>query len=338
MQTSATFMPFVRFMPFMRMAALCLALCLGLAVAAVGLAEVTRGATSSSPGDTLRFAGSGYTMPRFTLRWAEAFRAKTGINVEVRRSGTSTGPPALLRGRADIASMTRRMSSAELEAFRRKFGYEPSAIPVAADAVAVFVNKRNPLDRLTLPQVDAIFSKTRQCGAERDAEVWGDLGLEGEWADRMIGLYGRRPGSGTGTYFSNVALCGGEFKDWLRISPGQTSAALAIGEAVYGIGFGSFADRRRGMKALALAPRGGEGYGWVDATDIYSGVYPLGRQLYFYVNHNPGPGPDPTIVSFINYALSDEAQAIVQKAGYLRLPGALIQKIRASSALASSRQ
>jgi phosphate transport system substrate-binding protein len=313
-------------------------LCGTLAVAAVALASATGSATLGSASDTVRVAGSGYTMPRFTVRWAEAFTAKTGIQVEVEGKGTSTGPPALIRGKADIASMTRPMSNAELTAFHRRFGHLPTPIPVAADAVAVFVNERNPLERLTLIQVDAIFSKTRRCGAAQDAQVWGDLGLEGEWADRSIGLYGRRPGSGTGTYFRDAALCGGKFKDWMRVSPGRDSAAFAISEAVYGIGFASFADRRKGMKALALAPRRGEPYGWVEATDIYSDTYPLGRQLYFYVNREPNSTLDPSIAAFISYALSEEAQSMVHEAGYLRLPPALVKRILAGAALAGAPQ
>jgi phosphate transport system substrate-binding protein len=265
-------------------------------------------------------AGSGYTMPRFTARWAEAFRASSGVRVEIERNGTSTGPPALLRGRAQIASMTRPMNGDELEAFRVRLGHEPIGIPVAADALAVFVNQRNPLDRLTIPQIDAIFSSTRACGAERDAAVWGDVGVGGPWADRSIGLYGRRPGSGTGTYFRNVALCGGRFKDWLRINPGGTSAALAIAEAEYGIGFGSFFDRQPGMKALSIAPRKGERYATVAAKDVYSGAYPLGRHLYFYVSQPPGQPLDRALASFIRYSLSEPAQAVVEEMGYLRVP------------------
>ena len=305
-----------------------------LALTSAGLPENVPGGTDDPA--SIVVAGSGYTMPRFTVRWAKAFESARGIRVVIERRGTSTGPPALLRGRAQIASMTRPMNADELEAFRFHVGYEPTAIPVAADAVAVFVNERNPLDRLTLSQLDAIFSKTRRCGAERDADVWGEVGLGGAWADRSIGLYGRRPGSGTGTYFRAVALCGGEFKDWLRVNPGGTSAALAIADAVYGIGFGSFVDRRPGMKALALARREGEPYATVAAEHVHSGAYPLGRHLYFYVSQPPGkPLPAP-LAAFIGYALSEEGQEVVEELGYLRVPPAVVAETLASPLFAGA--
>ncbi len=289
-------------------------------------------------GDRIVVAGSGYTMPRFTARWAETFRARGGARVEIERNGTSTGPPALLRGRAQIASMTRSMNGDELEAFRIRLGHEPVAIPVAADAIALFVNQENPLDRLTIEQVDAIFSTTRSCGAEGEAAVWGDVGVGGPYADRSIGLYGRRPGSGTGTYFRNVALCGGDFKDWLRINPGGTSAALAIAEAKYGIGFGSYIDRRAGMKPLAIAPHKGERYATVAAEDVYSGAYPLGRHLYFYVSGPADQPLDAALASFIAYALSDEAQAVVEEMGYLRVPPSVIAETLSSPLMSGARR
>jgi phosphate transport system substrate-binding protein len=267
--------------------------------------------------------GSGYTMPVFTVPWAESFSASSGTGVEIRTSGTSTGPPALLRGEADIASMTRPMNEAEVEALRRKYGSEPVAIPVAGDALVVFVNEANPLAMLTLPQVDAIFSRSRRCGADASIERWGQLGLEGEWADRSLALHGRRPGSGTGTYFADVALCKGYFKPWVRVSPGTDATLLAVRESRWAIAYGSRREAGPGTRIVPIAPRDVDPATLPEAMAVYSGGYPLGRLLYLYVMpENVRPWPDG-LRAFLQYTLGEEAQQEVEAAGYLTVPAPL---------------
>ncbi len=288
----------------------------------VALAVVAPGTRAEEePAASLRIVGSGYTMPRFTRGWAEAFERAHDVRVEIVSTGTSTAPPALLSGEADVGSMTRPLNDAEREAFERRHDRQPVAIPVAADALVVFVNGSNPLEGLSLSQIDAVFSQTRRCGHDEDVTTWGQLGLAGDWSDRAIGLYGRRPGSGTGTYFRDVALCGGRFKDWLRINPGGASAALAVAESRFAIGFGSRSDAIEGMKPLGLAANGAGTFARPTADGVASGSYPLGRLLYFYVLAPADGAPlRSELRAFLEYALSEEAQAAVEKAGFLRAP------------------
>lgn len=271
-------------------------------------------------GDTLLIAGSGYTMAQFTRSWVAAFNARGGVQVTLEGRGTSTGPPALLSGRAQIASMTRELNASEREAFRRKRGREPRAIPVAADAIAIFVREDNPLRALTLLQVDSIFSAGRRCGDGPDIAMWGELGLDGEYASRSIGIYGRRPGSGTGEFFRLIALCDGRFKTSLRVAPGPMSSALAIANDPYGIGFSSRADLTGGTRAVPIETAAGPTT--VGADDVYSGAYPLARRLYFYVDPEPGQPLPPGLLDFLGFALSSEAQLAVEAAGYLAVPRA----------------
>lgn len=268
----------------------------------------------------VRITGSGYTMPRFLEPWAAMFEEETGTTVSIAGTGTSTGPPALLRGDADIAAMSRPMNDAELAAFVARRGGEPVAIPVAADALAVFVNGGNPLERLTLLQLDAIFSAERRCGPEEAISRWGEIGLDGAWRERRLTLYGRRPGSGTGALFRELALCGGPYRADLRINPGGASAALAIAEEPYGIGFGGRTDGVEGMKMVAIATAEGEPYKLpTRADDVYSGAYPLGRQLYFYVLGSGHELAAP-VREFLVFALSEPAQDVVEQAGFMRIP------------------
>ncbi len=99
------------------------------------------------------------------------------------------------------------MKDNELQAFETKYGYKPTAIPVAVDALAVFVHKDNPIKHLTMEQVDAIFSSTRLCGAKTDVKTWGDLGVTGDLANKPVQLFGRNSVSGTYGYFKEEALC-----------------------------------------------------------------------------------------------------------------------------------
>jgi len=285
-----------------------------LVCAAAGAQEI--GSPTGRPPLVVR--GSGYTMPRVARAWADAFERRSGIPVRIEGTGTSTGPPALLRGEAHVAGMTRPMSPAELEAFRSRLGAEPLAIPVAADALAVFVNERNPLEALSLEQVDAIFGSTLRCGAAESIEQWGAVGLGGEWAGRRISLYGRRAGSGTGTYFANVALCGGSYKDWVRINPGGESAARAVAESRWAIGFGGRNDAIQGMKALALSRTTGAP-ALPERGAVYDGSYPLGRLLYFYVVQPEQRAWPEGLRAFLAFVLTEEAQEQAERAGFLHL-------------------
>src|SRR5690606_11824843 len=136
---------------------------------------------------------------------------------------------ALISGTAQIGTMSRAMKPSEVDEFEEKFGYPPTQIRVAVDALAVYVNKDNPLEKLALPQVDAIFSKTRSCGHPGAIGTWGDLGLDGAaWKAKPISLYGRNSASGTYGYFKEVALCGGDFKDTVKEQPGSASVVQGV--------------------------------------------------------------------------------------------------------------
>ena len=282
------------------------------------LGALLASASGVRAGDTLLIAGSGYTMPQFTDSWVAAFNARGGVQVTLERRGTATGPPALLSGRAQIASMTREFNTSEREAFLRERGREPYAIPVASDAIAIFVRDDNPLRALTLLQVDSIFSAGRRCGAGADIAKWGDLGLAGEYASRPIGVYGRQPGSGTGEFFRLEALCDGRLKTSLHVALGPRASALAIANDPYGIGFSSRADLIGGTRAVPIETAAG--LTTVGADDVSSDSYPLARTLYFYIDSEPGRPLPPGLLDFLRFALSSDAQLAVETAGYLPMP------------------
>jgi phosphate transport system substrate-binding protein len=258
--------------------------------------------------------------------WAEGFqRQYPAVRIQIEGKGSSTAPPALIAGTAQLGPMSRAMRAEEIDQFEKKFGYKPTQVRVGIDGLAVYVNKDNPLEQLTLPEVDAIFSKTRRCGG-KDIGNWGGAGLTADWSSKPISLYGRNSASGTYGFFKENALCRGDFRDTVKEQPGSASVVQGVTEDVYGIGYSGIGYRTSGVKPLKLAAKKGGVYYSTDSTDVYSGNYPLSRFLFVYVNRAPNRPADPLMREFVRYLLSSEGQEAVVKDGYLPLPAAVAQE------------
>lgn len=271
------------------------------------------------------------TLANLMTLWAEEFkRLYPSVNIQIQAAGSSTAPPALTEGKANLGPMSRKMKDNELDAFESKFGYKPTAIPVAIDALAVFVNKDNPVKGLTLAQVDAIMSSTRKCGYPTDIVTWGQVGLDGAWQDKSIQLYGRNSVSGTYGYFKEEALCKGDFKNNVNEQPGSASVVQSVTASVNGIGYSGVGYKTSGVKTVPLASKEGQAY--VDATpeNAIDGTYPLARFLYIYVNKHPNKPLAPIENEFINMVLSKTGQQIVIKDGYIPLPAKVANKVLTS--------
>ncbi len=267
------------------------------------------------------------TLNNLMTLWAEGFSKRyPGVKIQIEGKGSSTAPPALIAGAAQLGPMSRMMKSKELDKFEKKFGYKPLRIPVAIDALSVYINKDNPLNQLTLPQVDAIFSKTRRGGYPTNISKWGQVGLTGPWAHRMIRVYGRNSISGTYGYFKKKALFKGDYKDSVKEQPGSASVVRSVGEDLYGIGYSGIGYRTSDVKLLALAKKPGKPFYAPIPKNIYSGKYPLARFLYIYVNKAPNKPLQPLIAEFLKYVLSKEGQKVVVKDGYLPLPARIAAK------------
>ena len=263
------------------------------------------------------------TLANLMTLWAEEFkRLYPNVNVQIQAAGSSTAPPALTEGTSNFGPMSRKMKDKELAAFESKFGYKPTPVGVAIDALAVYVNKDNPLEGLTIPQVDALFSATRKCGYANDIKTWGQLGLTGDWANRPVQLYGRNSVSGTYGYFKKKALCKGDFKDNVNEQPGSASVVQGVTKSLNGLGYSGIGYKTSGVKALSLSKK--EGGDFIPATPemASTGKYPLGRFLYVYVNKEPNKALPPLETEFIKMVLSKTGQLVVVKDGYIPLPAA----------------
>ena len=308
-------------------AALAIMLTAGVAVAQqVKLdPDLTRYKTVSGVSGNISSVGSD-TLNNLMTHWAESFQKfYPNAKVQIEGKGSSTAPPALISGTAQLGPMSREMKGTELDAFEKKYGYKPTALRTSVDALAVFVNKDNPIRCLSLKQVDGMFSKSRRQGGE-DITTWGQLGLTGEWASKPLSLYGRNSASGTYGFFKEHTLKNGDFKDTVKEQPG--SAAVVQGATVdrYAVGYSGIGYATAGVRAVPLSDKDGGRCVEATADNSYSGTYPLARFLYVYVNKAPGKPLDPLTREFAKLILTREGQEGVIKDGYFPIPATIAKE------------
>ncbi len=289
---------------------------------AQGQQPVLAGNLSSVGSDTL-----GYLM---TL-WGEDFSQRSpGVNVQVQAAGSSTAPTALAAGAAQLGAMSRPMQSDERQLFIARYGYPPLAVPVAMDALVVVVNQANPLSQISQPQLDALFSITRLCGAHRVPQTWGDLGAsQRPWATRTIQRFGRNSASGTWGFFKQQALCKGDFRADVAEFPGSAAVVQAVASTPQSIGYASFGFHLSGVKVLPIVTAQGDSV-LPDEASIRSGRYPWARPLYIYVNKAPDKPLPPLVAAFLEQALSPQGQRRVAEAGYVPLSDRQMAQARAA--------
>ncbi len=261
------------------------------------------------------------TLANLMTLWAEEFkRVYPNVNIQIQAAGSSTAPPALTEGTSSIGPMSRKMKSKEIAMFEKKHGYKPTAIGVAIDALAVYVNKDNPITGLTIPEVDAIFSSTRKCGLKNDIATWKDLGITGSLANKNIQMYGRNSVSGTYGFFKKKALCKGDFKSGVNEQPGSASVVQSVSASLNGIGYSGIGYQTAGVKMVPVAKKPGKKYVLPSHENAINGSYPLARILYVYINKAPNKPLEPVVKEFLTLVLSKQGQSGVAKDGYIPLP------------------
>ncbi len=267
------------------------------------------------------------TLANLMTLWAESFkRAYPNVNIQIQAAGSSTAPPALTEATSNFGPMSRKMKSKEIAAFEDRYGYKPTAIPVAIDALAVYVNKDNPIKGMAIPNIDAIFSSTRKCGGDKNITKWGALGLTGAWKNRDIQIYGRNSVSGTYGYFKKKALCKGDYKNNVNEQPGSASVVQSVSSSINGIGYSGIGYKTSGVRAVPLTKKVGGKFIEATPENAVSGKYPLSRFLYVYVNKHPNRDLAPLEKEFLKMVLSRQGQEVVIKDGYIPLPEKVVNK------------
>jgi phosphate transport system substrate-binding protein len=267
------------------------------------------------------------TLNNLMTLWAETFnKTYPNVKVQIEGKGSTTAPPALIAGTAQLGPMSRPMRGTEVDQFEKRFGYKPIAIRTAVDALAVFVNKDNPIKCLTAEQIDAIFSKSRRSGAKEDIKTWGQLELTGDWANRPISLYGRNSASGTYGFFKEHMLKNGDYKDEVKEQPGSAAVVQGITVDRYAIGYSGIGYATAGVRAVPLGEKADGPCVEATAENAYAGTYPLARFLYVYINKPPDKALDPLTREFMRLVMSKEGQEVVVKDGYYPITAAIAKE------------
>ena len=267
------------------------------------------------------------TLNNLMTLWAEGFRKQyPNVKIQIEGKGSSTAPPALIEGTAQLGPMSRKMKAKEVDKFEAKFGYKPIVFPVAVDALAVYVNKDNPIKGMSMEEVDAVFSKTRRRGNLVDINTWGKAGLNGVWKNTMVSIYGRNSASGTYGFFKKTVLKKGDYKDQVKEQPGSASVVQGVTEDQGGIGYSGIGYRTSGVRVVPLSAKSGGNFYEPTFVNASTGKYPLARFLYVYVNKAPGKPLPPLLSEFLKFVYSNEGQMVVIKDGYFPLPQKLIGK------------
>ena len=300
---------------------------LGLTVSAMAQVPVDPDLASyqrvSGVSGTLTSMGSD-TLANLMTLWAEGFRALyPHVPIQIESKGSAAAPPALLAGTAQLGPMSRAMKPSEREAFATKYGYLPTAIPVALDAIAIFVHKDNPLTSLTLAQLDRIFSSTHIRGGP-PLQTWGDVGLTGAWALWPLSLYGRNSASGTTGFFKEHVLRRGDLRTTVKELPGASSVVHGVAHDLAGIGYAGVGAQTAGVKAVALAEADGGSPQEPSLAQCLRGTYPLARLLYLYVHKQPAVPLEPLVYEFLRFVTAHQGQALVAKEGYYPLPASVV--------------
>lgn len=266
------------------------------------------------------------TMNNMMTFWSEGFRKLyPNVTIGVEGKGSSTAFPALIEGTAQFGPMSRDAKPSEQDKFEGAYGYKATQLRPALDALAVFVNKDNPINEITLEQVDAIFSRSRNRGLRENITTWGQLGVKGAWANRPISTYGRDTKSGTYGFFKEVALKNGDFKDTVKEMAGSATVVLAVNDDANGIGYSGvgYASGTPGVKMLKIAEKKGAPYIEPSAENVYNEKYPLWRFLYVYINKAPGKPMSPLVREFCAYMYTKEGQMDVIRDKYFPIPKAV---------------
>jgi phosphate transport system substrate-binding protein len=274
--------------------------------------------------------------------WEEGFQKNhPEINFETRLIGTTAAMPALYTGFADVAVMGRESNATDDNGFLHVLYYEPLRlelmtgsldVPGKSHALAIFVHKNNPISRMTMAQLEAIFGCEHRRGA-KNIRTWDQLGLTGEWKDKPIHLYAYGAETGTGQFFLHQALADSRKMNWeyltefrdiknsdgsIRESGQQILDALRKDRFGLAVSCGRYATPD--VRPVALARQDGGPYYLATKENLVARNYPLTRLTYAFINRPPGKPTDRKVKEFLRYIFSREGrEGVLREGGYLPL-------------------
>lgn len=294
--------------------------------------------------------GGDYHQRAMLTAWEKAFhQLQPGVTFQNNLTSTAHGIPALLFHIDDLGLLGREIAPLEALAFRRMFKYDATGIATGtgsfdtqyqAFALGIFVNRRNPLTRLTFQQAAAIFS----CGPGRNLRTWGQLGLKGAWAKKPIHVFGYPTTNNIAAFFElkvlNAPARGGptlpqgarwncDLKEYENTYDANDKPIIAsdafmmrdLGKDPYAIAYSGIAELTPLVKPLPLSERPGAPYVPFTRENVAKRTYPLTRSTYLYLNKAPGTPLEPALEEFLLFLLSQQGQqATLDQTVFLPLP------------------
>ncbi len=257
------------------------------------------------------------TMSDLAAMWVDRFTCfypDVKINVVVK--GADNAMPSVISGEATIGLLSRDATTAEIEEFTKKLGHAPKLLVPSLERVAIFVHKDNPLESVTLAQLDAIFSKTLKRGEAKEFQTWGDVGVKGDLATKPFSLRGRSATTGSQVFLKTLVLQGGEYRDGITEEKDNLALVKAIAADKTAIGFAGETYQYPGTKCLSISAKTGEAAYAIDSEGDVNGSYPIVRPLQFVVNQAPDKPLKDVEREFLKYVFSGLGQQDVVKAGF----------------------
>lgn len=292
-------------------------------------------ATSRLPAQRLKVVGS-ETMSGMMNLWVSEFqRYHPAVSFEVDSKGSNNAFPALTAGQADFGLMSREPRRAEIVEFKMRFGYEPLIVPTGIDLLAVYVHRNNPVDSLSLSELDAVFSSTRRKGARRRASYWEDFTSQPGFQRKPIACFGRNAVSGTYGFFQEHVLGNGDFGPWVNQLGSSSMVAESIGNEAGAIGYSGIGFQTENVKAIGIARERNGKPVYPNANNVYNGTYPLSRFLYLIFNRprsvvrgtSPSGKLSETQRELLRFVFSEQGQAMVAEDGFVPLAPKMIEQV-----------
>jgi phosphate transport system substrate-binding protein len=305
-----------------------------------------------SAAGTIRIWGD-ENMAGVTSKWAEGFQKfHPRARFEFKLKGSGAAMPGIYHNVADLALLGRESDLTDDNGFFKSVGgYAPLklelmngslTVPGKSAAPAVFVHKDNPLARMTVVELEAIFGHEHRRGP-RNIRTWGELGLTGEWKDKPILLYAPDAESEAGVHFTRSVLAESRKMNWENLKEFQDrknpdgsvqdsgqQIIDALRKERYGLALANVKYLTAGVKPLAIAANDAAPYFPPTVHNIIARKYPLARRTYAFINQQPGKPVEPALKEFLRYVLSREGQQdIVRERGYLPLgPAVLAEQLQ----------
>lgn len=247
------------------------------------------------------------TMVNLAQAWAEKYMEENPTEfVAVTGGGSGTGISSLISGTCDITMSSRNIKEKEIALAKQK-GIEPYEIKVALDGLAVVVNPKNPVSKLTLEQLAQIFTGK--------ITNWKELGGE----DKKIVILSREVNSGTHVYFKEHVLRKNdpsskeEFAPGALLLPSSQAIADEIAANRGSIGYYGMGYICAKQKAILVANDEKSEYIAPTIENVVNGKYPISRPLFLYTNGSP----QGLVKKFVDFTLSEEGQDIVLKTDFV---------------------